>query len=251
MIEQDRPAYCRQCGSPVQSEDVFCGTCGAAVLPPAPKAEQVIPQPVAASKGEGLAVRRIGRPLLLAGALGALVMMLIGGSILILLGFGFGSVSSDAPPDPAFDLPLQVLERWTDAPITLPAELPNELGNVAIDENYEGDRYGVLFKDTPPEDLVEPFVRYNTVATLVAVPESEYEPSDLFEATSTESVRLPDGTEATLRRMEPVEDGGNYGPYWEGAFTKDRYTYTLSVFLGQDGQDISEQALSTMVEVER
>ena len=84
--------------------------------------------------------------------------------------------------------------------------LPAELKNVAIDEDLEGDRYGILFKDTPPDELVEPFVRYNTVAILIAVPESETEPNELFQATYTEIVELPDGTEAQLRYMEPVEE---------------------------------------------
>lgn len=248
MTEGNRPMYCGQCGNRLRPGDKFCGSCGAAVLATPLQAERVIPRPVAAAQG---AATRSGkrRPFFLAGVLGVVLTLLAGGGILAFSGLGPG-VSSGAPPDPAFDLPLPVLERWTDAPIMLPAELPNELENVALDESYEGDRYGILFKDTPPEDLVEPFVRYNTVATLVAVPESGYEPSDFFEATSTESVRLPDGTEAELRRMEPVEDGGNYGPYWEGAFDRDGYTYILSVFLGQNAEDIAEQTLSTMIEVE-
>ncbi len=182
-----------------------------------------------------------------------LVVLLVGGGALAFLGLGlrFGSVSPDAPPDPAFDLPLQALVNRTEAPIMLPADLPNELENVAIDADLEGDRYGILFKTTPPDELVEPFVRYNTVATLTGVPQSEHEPSDLFEATSTQDVELPDGTEARLRYMEPVGEPGNYGPYWEGTFDKGGYAYTLSVFLGRNGEEIAEQALSTMVEVER
>ena len=58
---------------------------------------------------------------------------------------------------------------------------------------------------------------------------------------------LPDGTEAQLRYMVPVEELVNYGPYWEGTFDKGGY---LSVFLGQDGKSIAKQALSTMVHVE-
>lgn len=70
----------------------------------------------------------------------------------------------------------------------LPAELPNELENVAIDVNLERGRYRILFKTTPPDDVVQPFTHYNTVATLTAMPESEAEPERYFQATSTESV---------------------------------------------------------------
>ncbi len=207
----------------------------------------MIPEPDVPAQGAPLRNNR--RPLFLVGLLGVLLVLVVGGGAIALI--GFDSVSPDAPPDPAFDLPLQALEPQTEAPIMLPAELPDELKNVAIDEDLEGDSYGILFKSTPPEDLVEPFVRYNTVATLTTVPESESEPNRLFEPTSTESVRLPDGTEARLRHMVPVGEVVNYGPYWEGTFDKGGYTYTLSIFLGQHGKDISEQTLSTMVVVER
>ncbi len=88
MTEQDHPTYCGQCGNPVQPGDKFCGVCGAAVLAPPPQAEQVIPRPVAAAQGS--AARSSGRPLLLAGILGALAVLLVGGGALALVGSGLG-----------------------------------------------------------------------------------------------------------------------------------------------------------------
>ena len=43
-----------------------------------------------------------------------------------------------------------------------------------------------------------------------------------------EAVGLPDGSEATLRYMEPADKVGAYGPYWEGEFDKRRLTYTVT-----------------------
>jgi hypothetical protein len=61
-------------------------------------------------------------------------------------------------------------------------------------------------------------------------------------------VELPDGTEAKLRYMEPTLEG-NYGPYWEGSFEKQGYTYMLSVPLAKSSGDVARQTLSTMVKV--
>lgn len=82
MAGGNRPAYCGQCGSPVQEGDQFCGICGAAVLPPASQAEQVIPRPVAAAQSPSRGRRR---PFLLAGVLGALAVLLVGGGVAALL----------------------------------------------------------------------------------------------------------------------------------------------------------------------
>jgi hypothetical protein len=179
----------------------------------------------------------------------AVVVLLVVGGALAYLGNGFGV--ANAPPDPAFDLPLQALTNLTDAPIMLPAKLPNELKNVGVDENVGGDSYGVVFLYSPPDDLVGTWPRLEVVGYLRAVPESKDEPDRLRKATSTENVRLPDGTEAQLRYMEPVGEVANYGPQWEGTFNKDGYTYTLSTSLEPDGEAILAEALSSMVAVER
>ncbi len=131
----------------------------------------------------------------------------------------------------------------------LPAELPNEFENVGVNEDMEGDRYGLTFLTAPPDDLTGTWANYETVGRLQAVPTSEYEPVQGFEATSTEDVELSDGTEAKLSYMEPSVEGAMYGPRWEGTFAKNGYTYTFEM----DDYDREEikQALSTMVEVRR
>ena len=157
------------------------------------------------------------------------------------------SASPDSPPDPAFDLLLPALKGLTTALIMLPAELPNEFENVGVNDGREGDRYGLTFLDTPPEERVGNWPRFKTIGSLEAIPASEFEPSQHLKATSTEDVELPDGTEAKLRYMEPVREEVMFGPRWEGTFDKDGYTYSLSTNGDAFGKEIVEQALSTMV----
>ncbi len=99
MADEGHPAYCGRCGSTVQPGDRFCGTCGAAVLAPAPQAEQVIPRPVAAA--HGASVRGSRRPILLAGAVGVLVLLLVGGGALALAGLVPGNGLLGAPESPS------------------------------------------------------------------------------------------------------------------------------------------------------
>lgn len=245
VAQMSNPKFCASCGRPVEEDDKFCGSCGAAVLPPAPQAEQVVSGEVAASMVEGSVARSRGKGFLL---VSVVLVLLMGGGALAYLGTGFGSAS--APPDPAFDLPLQALDNLTDAPVMLPAELPSEFKNVGVGGNLEGESYGVVFLANPPDDLVGTWPRSEIVGTLQAVPEAEYEPDPSRKAASTEAVRLPDGTEAQLRYMEPVGEAANYGPQWEGKFDKDGYSYTLSTSLGRDGKTILTEALSSMVAVE-
>ena len=253
MTERNRPAFCRQCGNPVQSEDMFCGVCGAAVLPPAPQAGQVIPQPVAAV--QGATAQRSRRTFFLASALGAVIMLLVGGGVLAFLGsgFGFGSVSANAPPDPSFDSLLPTLQGMTDAPIMLPAKLPDELDITAIDgylsESEEG--YGIVFPYGPTERVAQ-VSNAETLGTLVAYPKEEDVANEYFDAERIEQVELPDGTEATLRYMVPSGRAGSQGPFWEGKFDKDGYTYRLTIIKPNEiATDDVEQTLTTMVEVER
>lgn len=159
------------------------------------------------------------------------------------------AVTPDSPPDQAFDLLLPTLKRWTDAPIMLPVELPNGMENVAIDADLDGDSYGILFEDTPPDEMVDTFVRYRTVATLRVIPEAALEPNEQFKTVSTEAIELPDGTEAILSRMEPVGERPTQGPYWEGTFERGGFAYTLTVTSEALAKANVEQALSTMVQV--
>ena len=274
MPEEHRSVYCGRCGNALQEGDEFCGVCGAPVQSHAPATgpTQEIPSPAqpptrAAAAGGGR--RRVPRwvvPVVLL----AVMVGSTGALAYAALGPGGGteqqapepeagappaaneepttpSVSPYSPPDPAFDLLLPTLKRQTTAPIMLPAELPNEFENAGVDEGVEGDSYAIAFLATPPDRLLGSWARAETVADLRAVPESEYEPSRFVEATSTQSIRLPDGTEAELRRMEPVSESANYGPYWEGTFDKDGYAYSLSTNGDAFGKGTVEQALSTMV----
>lgn len=251
MNEENRPSnYCGRCGNLLEEEYRFCGACGAAVLAPPPQAEQIIPPPVAGSEVEGSAPR-VGA-IFLASVAGALIVLLVGGA-LIFLGFGFGSVSADAPPDPSFDSLLPTLQSMTNAPIVLPAELPDELDKTAID-GYLGedeDGYGIVFPYGPTETVAR-VSSAETLGTLRAYPKEEDVANEYFDAERVERVELPDGTEATLRYMVPAGRAGSQGPFWEGKFDKDGYAYVLTVVKPDEiAEDDVRQALSTMVAVER
>ena len=69
---------CKRCGNTVLSGDRFCGNCGAAVLTPAPQAEQVIPQPVAAAQGVGYGGRRRRRVWVNAAMFSLIVLLGVG-----------------------------------------------------------------------------------------------------------------------------------------------------------------------------
>jgi len=145
---------------------------------------------------------------------------------------------------------LPTLEERTDAPIMLPARLPNEFENVAVDEALNDKSYGIVFLYTSPERILQRWARADAVGTLVVTPTSSEQADDeFFEATSTEAVELPDGTEATFSHMEPVGTPGAYGPYWKGEFEKDGHTYTLSTSSDEIDEGAVHQALSTMVPV--
>ncbi|MDP9474503.1 MAG: hypothetical protein M3R38_02185 [Actinomycetota bacterium] len=159
------------------------------------------------------------------------------------------SGSQDALPDPAFDPIFPTLRQTTTAPIMLPAELPDELGNVAVDADRGGDEYGVLFLYQPTGNVLESQVRANTVGTLTASPEPRDPAFGYVGVTSTETVELADGTEATLRYMDPSKEGYNQGPFWEGEFEDRGHFYTLSVFLNDPSGDVARRVLSSMVPV--
>ena len=95
---------------------------------------------------------------------------------------------------------------------------------------------------------MEEYVHVYDAGTLSVSPEWEVKDSGVnFEATSVEKVDLPDGTRATLRYMEPVEEMVNYGPQWEGEFERYGNTYTLTVPSSDPSGKDARQALSTMV----
>lgn len=157
------------------------------------------------------------------------------------------SVSPGSPPDAAFDALLPTLHETTTAPVMLPADLPYELQNVAVDADMSGEEYGILFLGRPTGNVVESYIHANDAGTIRVPPDTNDLASEFFEATSVEDMSLSDGTAATLRYMEPTMEGGNYGPYWEGKFERDGYTYTLNSPL--PSEDVARRTLSSMVEV--
>ena len=160
------------------------------------------------------------------------------------------SVSPDSPPDPAFDKLLPELERRTEnVNLLLPAKLLSVLKNVAVDRDHEGDGYGIAFFRKPPENVVEGWGGAEVYGTLRAAPEEKEVSNEYFEATSVETFEMPDGAEATLRRMEPLqEQRGTQGPFWEGKFREGNHAYTL-ILLDDTSRDMAAQVLSTIVEV--
>lgn len=160
------------------------------------------------------------------------------------------SASPDAPPDPAFDKILPTLVQRTRVSIMLPAELPDRLKNVAVDKDFKGNGYSILFLREPPNAVEEGYVRAKVLGTLRVLPEDESRSSEYFEAAEVETVVLPDGTEATLRYMEPVrEKGGNSSPYREGRFDKGGVTYALTITSDDVPKRAVKRALSSMVYV--
>ncbi|HKH12711.1 MAG TPA: hypothetical protein VKA73_16340 [Rubrobacter sp.] len=248
----------------MQEEDRFCGTCGARVAPVTHDDPQMILESVAASHGDGYRGGRGAHPTTTV-ALVSLVLLAVAGVAVYLALGGLGlpdrtaptavsdSVSAESPPDSAFELLLPTLEERTTAPVWLPARLPNGLKNVAVDGGATGDGtvpvegWGLAFLLTPPDEVIGEWPRAQVVGTLRAAPEPVE--NEYFEATSEEAVELPDGTQATLRRMVPVEEGGTQGPYWEGTFEKDGYHFALTVTSEALSGEDARQALSSMVEV--
>lgn len=242
MVEEGYSMYCTNCGEQLQENARFCGNCGAEIQSSSP----VVEGKQASTPSSGGS--RLGKVLILC----VLAVAFIGVAVLgkTVLRGDFGFLASKEPPDPAFSRLLPVLRDRTEAPIMLPSSLPPELKDVAIDRNLEGESYSILFKAGPPEGVLDDYIRVETPGTLTAIPSSQVEETnDSYTATSSDTILLSDGTEARLRYMEPLGQVVNYGPYWEGNFEKDGYTYTLSVYLGQNGDEITRQVLSSIVSV--
>lgn len=269
---------CGRCHSLVQAGDKFCGVCGSRISPNVQDAAPTQEIPTQVPPPPSVPTRRGNRTLFL-GVIGALLFLsLVGAGAFAALSLDnqrersggaevqpaddngnppsqagdaahteSALVPPDAPPDPAFELLLPTLKERTDAPIVLPAKLPNEFKNVAVDEALSGDRYEIVFLYTSPERILQQWARADAVGTLMVTPASEQTEDENFKATSTETVELPDGTEATFSHMEPVGPPGAYGPYWRGEFEKDSHTYTLSTFSDEIDEGAVQQALSTMV----
>ncbi len=176
MAEADRPTYCGQCGNPVQEGDRFCGVCGATVLPPAPQAEQVIPRPTAASQSPS---RGSGRPFLLAGVLGALAVLLLGGGALAFVGFGYGDNllggSEQNPPPPSDNQDVAPSQPEITQPLVSsqePTEQPEEYG--AAEPTTPTSAPPLEVTIAPPEE-VEPDVEEAVEDYYYAVDREDWE----------------------------------------------------------------------------
>jgi hypothetical protein len=284
------PNACTTCANPIQAGDRFCGVCGTRIMLQAQDATPTREIPTQVQAPQGTPTRSGNRALVLAAVVGTFLVLAVGGAAMALTGFGPGllgssdpqqvnspgkpaeetsvsaethpsqtspeptpisSVSPDSPPEMAFNELLPTLQERTTAPIMLPAELPSVLKNVALDPDLEGDRYGVVFFREPPEEVVEHWSRGEVYGTLMASPREEVRSNEYFEATSVETIELPDGAEATLRRMEPIrEEAGTQGPFWEGKFEEGNHFYVL-ILLDDTSRDMAAQILSTIVEVPR
>ncbi len=101
VTEGDRPiSYCGQCGNPIYEGDGFCGKCGAAVLPTPRQAEQEIPEPAVPAGGTPL--RNSRRRLFLVGAVAALLILVVGTSVLAIVALNSGtSLLGGSEPRPA------------------------------------------------------------------------------------------------------------------------------------------------------
>jgi hypothetical protein len=147
VANEEHLVYCGNCGSIVQTGDVFCGVCGTRIPPEAQEVVLTQEMPMQISSPPSIPSRRRNRKLTSGVMVGALLfLLLVGAGALALTGFGSGadllggvgeapapsetfggsSGSPDAPPDPAFDSLLPKLQEMTDVPIMLPAKLPDE-----------------------------------------------------------------------------------------------------------------------------
>jgi hypothetical protein len=149
----------------------------------------------------------------------------------------------------------------TTAPIMLPASLPPEIESVGIEEKAseadpyatEGDKYSILLlhADTAPGQVVKPYVHYMTLGRLTAWPASAPRPdptTGMGTAHRLGDVALPDGTVASLERLEPPQ-GANYGPFTVGTFEAGGERYTVTIENDSPEGDAVRHILSTMVEV--
>ena len=90
MSEGVRPTYCGNCGSPVQEDDRFCGSCGAVTAPPAQQAQQVIPRQVAAAQGAEFGGRRRARAWINAAMISLIVLLGVGAVAAFVFNDGLG-----------------------------------------------------------------------------------------------------------------------------------------------------------------
>jgi hypothetical protein len=164
-------------------------------------------------------------------------------------------------PDPAFDKLLPKLQQMTAAPIMLPASLPSRIKSVGIEKPAsnadpfatEGERYSIvlLYADTAPGKVLKPYIDYEAAGRIYALPASAPDPTNkLGNPRQLGQATLPDGTIATLKRLEPPRQA-NYAPPTVGTFEKEGERYTVVIMGDTPKGDMTRQIVSTMVRVPR
>jgi Subtilase family len=152
-------------------------------------------------------------------------------------------------PDPAFTTILPTLMQTASLLIMLPATLPTELKNVAIDSVTDEPGYEILFltPDADPGQLPsQATTRGRLTAWRASAPAQNWD--DDPSANFLERVKLPDGTVAKLYWV--VFPGGSAGQQLTGTFVNWDVRYQLDIKAhSPEGRwrNVARQALSTMV----
>jgi hypothetical protein len=235
MPDNYQPTYCGQCGSPVQSGDRFCGSCGATVVPVTPEDPQVIPEPVAAQATP----TRSNRTFLITGAVGILLVLLVGGGAIALVGSGnnlFGGsdpepvpTQESVPPPETTQAPTEDSETTSDSPSSERdqyEEFAREYDEASRNEDWEAT-YSMLYETSMPgvTDSQDEFTEEEWIEIQEALREANGEPAPLEgvtvdqneEATDSPArvtLRYEDGTQETITVIIPmlVNSGDEEGP---------------------------------------
>lgn len=169
---------------------------------------------------------------------------------------GDDTVYGDAP-DPAFDFIIPDLIANSSGEIMLPAELPDELQNVAIegtgpaDANTKIPEWGVVFTDYEQETTFDLPARVNRKGGIKSAPAPagyEYTVPEGFEASTYETLTLSDGTQAALAYVAPT-GLSNTAPHWEGGFLRGSTVFTYDIFDADVSYEEAQAFVGSMVEV--
>lgn len=172
---------------------------------------------------------------------------------------GWQWASATLPPNAAFNQLLPTVQQMTTAPMMLPASLPGEIKNVAIEQDPNenpyttgGEQYTILFLSamSNPNQIVMPYAHYMTFGRLTSSPTSSAPLLDPTNGLGTlyqlGEVALPDGTVATLEILESPS-GANYGPFTVGTYEEKGQRYTVMMENDTPEGEMTSEILSTMV----
>ena len=174
MSEGDRPRYCEQCGSLAEVGDRFCGVCGARITPNAPDATtREIPKQVQPPQGvaeDQVTSPRNNRAFLVAGVVGVVLLLLVGGGALAFVGLSSATgLLGGTDPEPASPANTQetttsLLEPTIDTTSDAPSQAPNiEEPCVEPDEIEDEFRIDRIVQGVPEEFEGTELESYNTL----------------------------------------------------------------------------------------